>query len=391
MILSIIILVYFFYTPGITIYNINIVNPFYAQVMGLETWLYFVVCFIFISLILFLILFLLSIYYDIKREREARLTLTYEKYFAEKLADYLLSEKYNNKHERNVFVSTVKPFTVKWIQIYALFSIYTRIQETLTINLSPKFIILLKDLELYDKQKTLLYSLNIAERIIAMKLLSYLRIRDYNERILYYTKRKNHALRTEADAALVRLMGNTDTNLSFIEQKYRLSLLDINVMVNAILKNFKTDIDYEGLLTSNYVYKKIVGALLIKNRKLKGYKHLLFKEQQTDTRNLLLRRTKWASFLQLADESETVDAVLKDFENEPDEVKFLILEKLHQIKDVHLKDFLVKVAEKQSLLVKIEILKILFNNDISRFLLFKDSDDLELNKAFNEVSDININ
>jgi len=168
-------------------------------------------------------------------------------------------------------------------------------------------------------------------------------------------------------------------------------LLDINVMVNAVLKNFKADIDYESLLTSNYVYKKIVGALLIKNRKLKEYKHLLFQEQQTDTRNLLLRQTKWDSFLELADESETADAVLNKFENEPDEVKVLILEKLHQIKDVHLKDFLVKVAEKQSLLVKIEILKILFNNDINRFLLFKDSDDLELNKAFNEVSDININ
>ncbi|MEF8810541.1 MAG: hypothetical protein V5A47_06445 [Bacteroidales bacterium] len=319
------------------------------------------------------------------------MTLKYEKYFAEKLADYLLSEKYNNTHERNAFVSTVKPFTVKWIQIYALFSVYTRIQEALTIDLSPKFTILLKDLGLYNKQKALLYSLNNVERIIAMKMLSYLRINDYNERILYYTKSRNYALRTEAFAALVRLKGNTDTGLSFIEGKHRLSLLDINVIVNAVLKNFKTDIDYENLLTSNHVCKKIVGALLIKNRKLKEYKHLLFQEQYSKIRNLLLRQTIWDSFLDLAEEREAVDAVLENFDAEPDEVKLIILDKLQEIDNERLQSFMVRICEYQPLLVKIKILKILFNNDISRFLFFKDSDDIELKKAFNEITDININ
>lgn len=391
LVLLIISLIYFFYQPGVTVFNNNIANPVYPHVEDLKLWLYFVVCFIAVTLIFFSILFLLSIYYDYKRERNARLTSGYEKYFAEKLSEYLLSEKYNDKHERDAFVRSVKPYTVKWIQIDALFSIYTRIQEAVTINFSSKFILLLKDLGLYDKQKKLLYSISNVQRIIAMKMLSYLRINDYNDRILYYTKSKNHALRTEADAALVRLMGNTDTGLSFIEQKYTLSLLDINVLVNAVLKNFKTDIDYEGLLTSNYVSKKIVGALLIKDRKLKEYKHLLFQKPYTVTQNLLLRQTIWDSFLELADESETVHAVMRDFENEPDEVKMLILEKLHQIKDVRFKEFLAKIAERQSLLVKIEILKILFNNDIKRFISFKDSKDSELRKAFNEVTDMNIN
>ncbi|MBS3775455.1 MAG: hypothetical protein KGY70_09720 [Bacteroidales bacterium] len=315
----------------------------------------------------------------------------YEKYFAEKLADYLLSEKYNNAHEKNAFVSTIKPFTVKWIQIFALFSVYTRIQEALTIDLSPKFTILLKDLGLYNKQKALLYSLNNVERIIAMKMLSYLRINDYNERILYYTKSRNYALRTEAFAALVRLKGNSDTKLSFIEGKHRLSLLDMNVIVNAVLKNFKTNIDYEHLLTSNHVSKKIVGALLIKNRKLKEYKHLLFQEQYSKIRNLLLRQTVWDSFLDLAEEREAVDAVLENFDAEPDEVKSTILDKMQEADNERLQSFMVRISENQPLLIKIKILRILFNNDISRFLSFKDSNDIELKKAFNEISDININ
>lgn len=132
-------LVYFFYQPEVTVFKYNIANPFYAQVKNLELWLYFVVCFIVVTFFLFFTLYVFSFYYDAKRERSASLTSRYEKFFAEKLAEYLLSERYDDKHERNAFVKSIYRFTGKRIQIDALFSIYTRIQETLTINLSAKF------------------------------------------------------------------------------------------------------------------------------------------------------------------------------------------------------------------------------------------------------------
>jgi hypothetical protein len=384
-------LVYFFYQSEVTVFKHTFFNPFYAYVKDLELWLYFVVCFIVVTFFLFFTLYVFSFYYDAKRKRNAGLTLRYEKFFAEKLSEFLLSERYDNKEERKAFISSLYRFTKKRIQIDALFSIYTRIQETLAIDLSSKFIILLKDIGLYHKQKSFLYRRKNDKRIIAMKMLSYLRINDYNDRILYYTKSHNYALRTEAYAALVRLLGNNDKELSFIGDKHRLSLLDINVVVNAVLKNFKTEIDYESLLTSNHVCKKIVGALLIKNRKLKEYNHLLFQNQYIETRNLLLRQAMWDSFLDLAEESDAVDAILEKFDDEPDEVKLLILEKSHEIEAPRFNDFIVEKIESQSLLVKIEILKILFNNDVGRFIFFKDSNDLEVKKAFNEVSDININ
>lgn len=382
---------YFFYQPGVRIINVNLVNPFYSHVGNLEPWLYVVVCFIVIFLFLFLFLFFLSNYYDNKRKREARLVFNHEKFFSERLSEYLLCDKYEHPEERKAFVRTIAPYTRKSFQIEVLFNTYTLIQETLAINLSPKFIILLKDLRLYDKQESFLYSSRIHKRIIGMKMLSYLRITDFNKRILYYTQSPNFALRTEAFAALVRLMDNTDQRLSFIGGQHSLSLLEINVVVNAVLKNFKTDIDYTRLLTSTQVCKKIIGAQLIKHRKLNEYSHLLFEGQYKGTRNLLLRKSVWDSFLELSEESEFVDVILNRFDAEAEEIKILILEKLSEVENPMFLGFLSDIVEQQSLLVKIEALRTLFNSDISRFISFKNATDIELKKAFNEVTDININ
>ncbi|PWD97924.1 hypothetical protein [Marinilabilia rubra] len=382
---------YFFYQPGVRIFNTNVDNPFYARVANLEPWLYLVVCLIVFFLFLFLFLFFLSYYFDLKRKREAKLVLIHENFFSERLSEYLLCAKYENLEERKAFVRTIAPFTRKTFQIEVLFNTYTFIQETLAINLSHKFIILLKDLRLYNRQKSFLYSSRIYKRIIGMKMLSYLRIADFNKRILYYTHSPNYALRTEAFAALVRLMDNTDQRLSFIGEHHSLSLLEINVVVNAVLKNFKTDIDYKSLLTATQVCKKIVGAQLIKHRKLNEYSHLLFEGQNIGTRNLLLRQSVWDSFLELSEESEFVDVILERFDAEAEEVKILILEKLSEAENPRFLEFLGDIVERQPLLVKVEALKTLFNSDIVRFITFKGSTDIELKKAFNEVSDININ
>lgn len=382
---------YFFYQPGMRVFNTNLVNPLYAHVENLAPWLYVVVCFIVFFLFLFLFLFALSNYYDHKREREAKLVLNFEEFFSERLSEYLLSDRYADLDERTVFVESVAPYTRKSIQVEVFFNIYTRIQETVTINLSPKFITLLKDLRLYEKQESFLYSNKIDKRIIGMKMLSYLRINDFNKRILYYTQSPSYALRSEAFAALIRLMDNNDKRISFIGDQHSLSLLDINVVVNAVLKNFKTDIDYASLLTSAQVCKKIVGALLIKHRKLSEYSHLLFKDANLGTRNLLLRQSAWDSFLELSEESEFVEVIMRNFDAEDEEVKVMILKKLSEAEDERFLEFLGNIAESQPLLVKIAALKTLFNSDISRFISFKDSTDVELKKAFKEVSDININ
>ncbi|MFO8066310.1 MAG: hypothetical protein R6U11_01885, partial [Bacteroidales bacterium] len=232
---------------------------------------------------------------------------------------------------------------------------------------------------------------------IAMKMLSYLRIQDHKDRITFYSKSKNHALRTEAFAALIRLMEKDDVLTAFIKQKHDLSLLDINVVINAVLKNFKTKIDYESLLNSTLLRKIIIGSLLVKYRNLNQYNKLLLNHIKNGNSNIkgnhyiLLRNIVWDAFLETADENVALEAITSHLNIEPDEVKQVILEKSYKIKDKRLTELISNIIESLTLINKVEALKILFNTDVNRFIDFKYSENTETVKAFNEVSDININ
>ncbi len=397
LILLVLIPVYFFYQPQISIFDVTINNPFYKYIESLEVWLYLILYFSIVSFINIFILFSLSIYFDYKKEKAAKMRERYEKFFAERLTEYLLFEKYNDENKTDEFVKSIKQFTKKRIQIDAIFSTYTKIQETLALDLSEKFKLVLKKLGIYNKQKLFLYSNNNDERIIAMKMLSYLRIQDHKERITYYSKSKNHALRTEAYAALIRLMEKDDVLTAFIKQKHDLSLLDINVVINAVLKNFKTKIDYESLLNSTLLRKTIIGSLLVKYRNLNQYNKLLLNHIKNGNSNIkgnhyiLLRNIVWDAFLETADENVALEAITSHLNIEPDEVKQVILEKSYKIKDKRLTELISNIIESLTLINKVEALKILFNTDVNRFIDFKYSENKETVKAFNEVSDININ
>ena len=383
--------VYFFYQPSINILNTIIYNPFYIYTEQLELWLYLVLYFSIISFINVFVLFFLSVYFDYKREKTSKRRLRYEKFFTERITEYLLSNEYDNEGKTDEFASHLKPFTKKRIQVEALFSTYTKIQETLALNLSEKFKILLKKLDIYEKQKAFLYSNNNDERMIAMKMLSYLRIHDFKDRIGLYAKSKNHALRTEAFAALIRLMEKDNVLVKFIGMQYNLSLLDINVVFNAVLKNFKTEIDYDTLLKSALERKTIIGALLVKFRNLKEYNEHLINHIASDNNNILLRQMVWDAFLETASKTKAIEMINTHLLNEPDDVQQVILEKANEFNDKSLNENLVANIEQFSLLSKIEALKALFRNDVNRFIDFKYSENSETIKAFNEVSDININ
>lgn len=397
LILLVLIPVYFFYQPQISLFDVTINNPFYKYIESLEVWLYLILYFSIVSFINVFIFFFLSIYFDYKKEKTSKMRVRYEKFFAERLTEYLLFEKYNDEKRTDEFVKSIKHFTKKRIQIDAIFSTYTKIQETLALDLSEKFKLVLKKLGIYNKQKLFLYSNSNDERIIAMKMLSYLRIQDHKDRITFYSKSKNHALRTEAFAALIRLMEKDDVLTAFIKQKHDLSLLDINVVINAVLKNFKTKIDYESLLNSTLLRKIIIGSLLVKYRNLNQYNKLLLNHIKNGNSNIkgnhyiLLRNIVWDAFLETADENVALEAITSHLNIEPDEVKQVILEKSYKIKDKRLTELISNIIESLTLINKVEALKILFNTDVNRFIDFKYSENKETVKAFNEVSDININ
>lgn len=125
---------------------------------------------------------------------------------------------------------------------------------------------MVKYLKLTHKIESFIYNKNFDDKILAMKIISYLRLRTYNKQILKFAQSNNFALRTEAYASLIRLMETDEHLLNLIGTKYNLSLLDVNIIVNAILKNNKMNINYNALIFSENINQTMIGLLLAKYR-----------------------------------------------------------------------------------------------------------------------------
>lgn len=378
---------YFFYQPDVTYFHITVTNPIYEYVEGTVVWLYLVLYFICISFINVVIFISLSLYFNFHREFAEKQIRKNEKLFSRKIIDYLLSDTYENENLYNEFKIKLKKQLKGSIEIESLFSSYTKIQETIAFDLSIKFKKLLTDLELHYMLKVFLNSHDLSERILAMKMLSYLRINEYEDKILLYSQSKNYALRTEAFAAIVRLMDKEDHITNIIGEKHKLSMLDINVIVNAVLKNFKMNINYNALLASEHDSKVIIGLILAKYRYRKEYSNVIPILNHIGSKNLLKNELAWDSFLFLVPNKEAVDIIINRFKEEPYDIKLLILQKSHAIENPQYFEFLNQVIIQETLLLKIEALKILFNSNFKLILPFKNSKDPEIVQAYNEIID----
>jgi len=382
---------YLFRRPDMQVGTIQIVNPFFYLVKSLPFWLYLVLYFTAFSLLSAFLLIMLSGYYNVLKNRNARISARYHKFFAFVLTHYYLSEIYEDEYCQENLFARIKPFVRKRIQIESLLWVYTKLQETFAMDLSGKFKFLLDRLNLYKKVESFLYDNNFDNRILAMKLLSYLRINDYDKRIGEYAENNNYALRTEAYAALIRLMKKDEHLVNFVGKKYQLSVLDVNIIVNAALKNYKLEIDYRGLLASENPRKIMVGLLLAKFNYRKDSKNLILILNHIGNQEPMLNKLAWEALITLVPENEVIDIVLEHFLNEPEDVKLFILKNIKLEKDPRFLNFLKEVIRTESLLLKIEAMNILFENNIDALGEFADAKDAEVKNAYAETVCVYIN
>ena len=128
------VIVYFFQQQEVILNNYIIINPFYNFITSFPIWIYLVFCFIALSIICVLIFIPLSLYYTIKRNRNAILKLKYDKIFAALLSDYFISEHYKTQETKNNFYKTIKQFLRTRIQLLSFIDTYLHIQEVLSVD-----------------------------------------------------------------------------------------------------------------------------------------------------------------------------------------------------------------------------------------------------------------
>lgn len=384
-------LFYIFYNPETTFSGVHFTNPFYQFIQQFPDWIYFVFCFIFVSVSFIFIFIARSLHFTINRERETAQRERYYTFFSYILTNYFLSDYFNTEARRRRLFRKIKPYLKNRAQLTSFIEAHLKIQETLAMDLSGELLHLINRLQLMNKIETFLYQGEFDDKILAVKIISYLRINSNDKQIMKLARSKNIALRTEAYAALIRLMKNDEYLQNFIGEKFELSMLDINVIVNSVLKNQKANIDYKALLSSGNINKNKLGLMLAKYRYSSNTENTALITAFIDNADPVIRMLAWDALLSVVSINEVTDLIIKRFENETEEIQLIILQKSEIITDNRVSDFLSSIIYQQSLLVKIETLRILFKSDINLLAKFDGVTDKELALAYKEVSCVFIN
>jgi len=361
-------------------------NYLFSEVENYNFWMFIVLCLILVCAVSVIIFVLMSVFFTKRNLKMETFQKEHSSLFTNYLVDYIFAEASERKLKKEL-VAKIKEITKTKKQIVILLSIFTKVQESLAVDLSQKFIFLMDSLKIRNKLPILVHSNDFSEKILAFKVLSYLRMTDYNNEIIEATKSTNYALRTEATTALIRLSKKDNLSL-LIDYSAHISLLDVNIIVNAILKNFKMDVDFATLLKSKNPKIIMIGVILIKYRNSTNHNKAL--------KSLLghydpnLNYEIWDTYLTVA-KKDYEEVIIKTYNSQPEKVKMLILSKdLHLSSNTYCK-FLVNVINEDEVLQnKVLAMKHLFTKNFKKVAEFSKSENKKITLAFNQVKDYNL-
>jgi hypothetical protein len=366
----------------------NIYNHLYPFERKTEWWFYVLVYIIIISVLSVFVLLLLSFYFNYKSNRSGAIKRKYELIFSEKIIEYIYSDRLKESGLIEEPGSFLKKKLRNKLVIVTFFSVIIRIQEMIDEDLSDKFKLLFGQLRLDEKIRWFLQSRKLSEKIIALQIISCLKIKGYRQIIVKYAGSRNYILRTVALSTLIRLSKTDHLNV-MLEHEHYISQMDINVIINEVEKNRKADIEYISLIRSKSPRVIAIGLLLIQTRNKAEYKEMI--KPLLEINDPFLHNVALEVFTFFAGTDEDLKFMIERFDNETFNNKKLILRSLvsfQQNKEIF--DFVGRVIRNESILLKIEALRILFENNVEHFLSYKDSDDRNIAAAYNELVDLNL-
>jgi len=380
-------LAYFYYHPSVEAFGYVFINPYYKYTKYLVVWRYLLIFVTVFSFIGINILFLLTLYYTYNRDNAEKKRARFEKEYSEKIVNYIYSDFLKGGQSPEDFYNYFNKSAKSWLAQEMLLRVIIKTQSLVEENFRARFTDLIVHLKLQKTIKRLFYSKNISKNIIALKIISHLKITGYTKHIVNYTRSKNYALRNEATAALLRLteIKNLDRLLS--NQKH-LSKLSINTILSTLDNSLTDDdINFVSLLKSKKVRVAIIGVLLVKSRNKKEYKDLI--KDNLERKDDFLREVAWEVFCSFSNSDLDYDFMIKQFEKETFKNKLQILKALKQYENKRrLFEFLDKVVRKENVILKVHALRILFENSFYRLLPYKVADNKSVTSAYREVIDL---
>ena len=366
----------------------NIYSLLYPYDRKIEWWFYVLVFIILLSVINVFILFLLSIYFNFRMNRNQAVRARYESIITDNIIRYLYSDPLKDSGSEEEYCLILRSClkTKRLMEIF--FSVMIRIQEMVDEDLSVRYNNLIGNLKLKRSILSFLYSRKLSEKIISLKVISCLKLRGSERIISRYSISSNYVLRIAALETLIKLSETDHLNVLLSHEKL-ISKLDINVIINGIEKNRKADIDYLSLIRSELPRISVTGLFLIKSRNKSELKEFI--KPFLENNDSMLRSAAWEVFTYFAGTEEDLDLMRQRYNNELLHIRTLIVRSIRSFSQSDkVLDFLDEIIKKDNLLLKIEALKLLFEKNADRFMSYRASGDRSIDSAYNEIVDLNL-
>lgn len=378
-----------FFLPDLEVLGFYFINPIYLYFEYMPWYIYVLVYFTIFAMVSGIILLIASFYYNRHTAKRQQKEKVLEEEFSERLIQYFYNDYFNHNTTRQDHIDFFNSKLKSRIAVSVLLKSIVRTQDMISEDFRTKINELLIDTNVKHRVEYYLYSYNVSNRILALKIISLLGLRKYDAKIKKFIKSRNFALRNEAVLTWVKL--SETNNLDFLfDQKEHISALSINAIFNAIDRNIKADqIDYNRMMTSSSPRVSTTGAMLLKDGSNPEQKELL--KSNLDRDDSVLREVAWQSYISTQHNEEDVVYLLNRFKEETQVNKVNILNALKKVElDAKMINFLDEVIRKESMLLKITALKMLFDHNIKLFFNYQSMDDKRIALACKEVTDFNL-
>ena len=384
------VLVFLFLTnPGFSIWGYFIENPIYNK---FPVWAVVIFVFIIFSLASFFMFFVINIFLTSTRKKTDKQSKRLQGLFIRLVISYLYPVEYSIDEEHKT-IARIKKFLYNSFSKKEFLISITRIAEDINTDFSYQFKSLILKLKLDRIVTTLLYSANLSEKVLAMHIIYYLDLSNesYIKKIMKYSESHNFALRLESYITMIRLMKDEGQLVEFIGKKYSLSMLDINVIVNAILNNPMLKIDFIKLLSSEKTRKILIGLLMAQYKYRDNSRSIILILNQLDNENLMVKKLAWDAYLSLVPEKEGFDLIKEHYHELDYNVKIMIIKHFDFYNNQPEIDFLDEIILSEPVSIKIEALKKMFKLNMKTFIKYVEIEDPIMVSVCSEVIDLNIN
>jgi len=406
-------LAYFFYHSSVTISGYETINPFYTYSEQLKWWLHIIIYFALFSFLSSIAFIALSFYFIKRRDYVENIEKGYELQISKMLIEYIYSDLINKpQNNKKDYIGFFKEIVNNKLAREVFFTLIIRFQVLISDKISLKLKVLIEKTGLENSFETFLYSYNKSEQIIAVKIISFLKldkhkqaiakhiasfnkklkyssvikIEAYEKAILKYMNSRNLTLRNEATMALIRL-SNADNLYELLSKRKQISRLGINSIVNTIENINNNNIEIEKLINSSNPRVAAIGVLLAQSYNKIEYKNNI--KDLLDSNDHLLCEISWEVYAGFVSTDDDAHFMMEKYKNETHQNKFTIVNALHKFEfNDSLSEFLDHIIANEDIEMKVIAMQILFAEDFMLLLSYKNSSDKKIVDSYKEVTDL---